>query len=680
MTLRPPEAGTHPAAAKTRAGSGLRGRALRRCGAVVLALALFGVPMVRTFAAREEPAAALSRLERSATGQAHLRPSTFRRDLARVGWELLHRPAGAERDQLLGRFRALSAVAYQRKHGVTVGWLREMERIEAAMKSPEAVHAERDALAALGWELRRVPSGSRWRAAWDRWFRATSLAQYLYGAETDVRRPGYRSAVEAETRLTDAMLARMVPSDPEAGLRPMLAAVGLLPAAPGTEESRALRDEALKQAVERLGQKLRAVAARLHVPLEKLSWERLGKENRQLQRGLLVLAVAATANFHGDRAIPFVTFAPPKRKHRADTARTGFGFLPLVELKSHEDAVALEGIELHHVGRGPAGANTTQTFERVKSMGGDMHHEHVHLVRRPGLPAALYFYGPEGRKLGPQARERTEAAIVTDHWRRANLYFDLRRAAYMGVLERRTSDSLTYYDYTSAEKLGRLYNHLAYGTHLRASELKMGTVGYRVAIYRNEQGMPDGSLEGYELRSVRDEAPQKDPQDRATREAAVNAIQRSLITGHYGLPPSALVAWCGELFRANYLRGPVEDRLAALHYNRPFGKLWASAPAFVKGTLASAEARTRLEEATQTNLGARLLLHDWKHDTTWLGLNRPQRVRALERVHRAQRAALVDVARGVEVDKCVRRFVRESGLVEEVGRSLGIPDLRRVGA
>jgi hypothetical protein len=165
------------------------------------------------------------------------------------------------------------------------------------------------------------------------------------------------------------------------------------------------------------------------------------------------------------------------------------------------------------------------------------------------------------------------------------------------------------------------------------------------------------------------------------REGILNAIQRTLTTGDYGLSQRAVSKWYRGMVRsAGGWRPPQEQVLESLHYNRgSISSLVSQAPQHVKGLLNST-ARETLTRHGDKNYGLKMLVHDWKQDTIWLGLPRRQRARAIARVHKVQVAALRRLASRPDPDgrlaaAAVSGFVRHSGLMDVVSRSLGLPML-----
>jgi hypothetical protein len=328
-----------------------------------------------------------------------------------------------------------------------------------------------------------------------------------------------------------------------------------------------------------------------------------------------------------------------------------------MEFMSPKDSVVLKGIEAHRRQRGRAGRNSRETFDALWALGSSTKYQHVHIP-----------YRPVRRK-----DSAGKSVFRTDHWRRANLLGELASAVSEGGKLRRVgNESVTFFDYLHSADLARLNDHLSGGRALAPSELKMAAVGYRSGLYVDPAtGRKDASLDGYEVRAVTTRTMSAE-----RREAWLDTIQLSLATGHLGIARRDLQGWYAQQLGERAGQVWAENRmLGRLHYNRPLGELLVDAPVHVKREL-NDHSIAYLKKHAGKNYGLKMLLHDWRNDTIWLGLSESDRSKALRRVESAQKRALSNVGFS-EDGKVIRTFILLARLVPAVQRSLGFELVKR---
>jgi hypothetical protein len=302
-----------------------------------------------------------------------------------------------------------------------------------------------------------------------------------------------------------------------------------------------------------------------------------------------------------------------------------------------------------------------------------MHWMHVHIPFRTGKHRA-------GRRPGA-------SVFLADHWRRANLYGELLTLLREGEIKCiAKGERMREFDYSWGEQVAQLNSHLRGVAPLSRETrdaLKMTAVGYRVQIYRDPKGNRLKGVEGYEVRDVDAKPRAETRKDRLRREGWLDAIQRSLYTGHYGINPGSLKRW----YKQNVPGGSVAaetDLLNGLHYRhyvsrggnyvldrgQPVIEVAAHSERAMGRRVAA-----RLPDLIERNYGVGMLIHDWSLDTMWLDVPRVERRAALLRIEKAQRRALGQLERGADAKRVMRDFVTRTNLLGYTARSLGIHDL-----
>jgi hypothetical protein len=410
------------------------------------------------------------------------------------------------------------------------------------------------------------------------------------------------------------------------------------------------------------------MAKELGVPVKQLKWAQL---DGRLKHDLLVGAMLDRGNFWESRAIPYVE-APrrPKVVHlysavTLDGKVYGPGegklppaFIPLVEYLSPSDARLLEGVELHRMKRGRGSDNVAETFSLTSGFDDAMSHQHLHIPYRPR-----------------QRRSRPMYAVLrTDHFRRAELFGALLAAARSNCLEKTSTDGVVFFNFADAGWMTQLNDHFQGVRPLGRGRLKMGAIGYRTGIYRNQKTGEVTADEGYEIRHVRVGRSAKED---ALTGAWVDAVQLSLATGSYGLKQRPLRRWFLRHFgKVKDDIGGQNEVLAGLHYNRDFNEMLDKPPAHLVRYLTPQV--KALFRRNKDNFAIKMLIHDWSSDSIWLSLTPGLRRAAIEQTRQAQLEVLDKLQKNLSsawLARMVGHFLRATKLIECTGRSLGMNQL-----
>jgi hypothetical protein len=631
------------------------------------------------------------------------RPAEHRARLAELGRLLRVTEGPVEGPWPL--FRELADALFEERHGAGRETHRRLAAAERAQRQG-APHAEvRRALAEAGRSLRaeRRGEGSALDGAVrDRFHRAVAITRYQRALAGE--RFGGESSVEIETQLTDSLIAMFRMKRPgrdggpigdllknrrlvrpsklsrwrrrrrearkarlEEKVRELDPSVSFdrLPE-PQQELKRSLERMLVEDWYDRARSSIERLAKERRVRPRKLTWDEVGKAlGPETLRDLLVGALAGRSDFERDRALPLVEVAKELRTTMLSNALT-LGdqqlepgeqqlvppFARRAEYRSAESTRNFDGVELHRRVRGPAGVTSTQTFELMWSLGSKMRHQHVHVP----FDARVHRLDRPG-----------SAEALADHWRRANLFGELLAARRTGELTPRRWGERTLFDYSSGTKVADLYRHLTGRLSLlRPAALKTSTVGYRIDLYTGPDGKIDRRLHGYEVRAIVG-SPGEPQEQRRYRETWLDALQRTLASGDYGIPRSR---W--KRYLANEMPDHPADRaraLEALHYNR--ADVLDRGPAELAPFLTD-RVKGIIEGRGHESYGLRMLVHDFSRDTIWLTLPEGEREAARQRVLDAQRRALQALEQGIETPRVVKDFALSSGLLEQTGRSLGM--------
>jgi hypothetical protein len=525
----------------------------------------------------------------------------------------------------------------------------------------------------------------------------SSLMRYTEITAADGRYRGASSSVEAETPLKwgvmglldvkgqkiGPLLDRLARQQIISDQKRLDARARLAKVKPGTSWFKL--DAGAKKAKQLLGRaelqadwmrvlpKLEKAAKEAGVAMRELSWDQVGERLGASEQDVLLrtaLSGVDLAEFQRNREL--------KPMHIPDSGRsvflqrdvvvggevlkgrvtlTGF-FNNKVEYRTERDMQVLNGIEAHRTRfRLRAGQNSSEVFDVLWALNSNMRSQHVHMPFRRRAPRTR--------------RKRVEQAVIrTDHWRRGNLFGELLSALDSGTLERKADGNTEYFNFTNGRDMSTLYYHLIGRERLLPAELKIRAIGYRTGIYKNSDGSKS-NLEGYEVRRISTGNRSETVAQRSVRETWLDSMQRSLNTGHWGINKSELDSWA-----KNKAGNNPEGAVVRLHYNSDMGSLLARVP---RALLNEAKAvRARIGALAEKNYAAKMLIHDWSGDTSFLALPAAERDPARARVVNAQRRALKAMATPrADVPSIIKTFIRESGLLDVVGRSLGMDALAK---
>ena len=447
--------------------------------------------------------------------------------------------------------------------------------------------------------------------------------------------PHHQTAVEIETRMSDRILDAMTTRDGTLG--PLLEEGGKKP-------PRFLRRMARGGDV------------------RDIQWDALSRR----QKLQLLRSQSRGRSFFDGRSIPGMRFRRAINKPIGSAVALGGRIARVGEPTASVDGVLMDkveymgpknvnkvsGIELHVRQPGRASRNARDAFTVVDLVGSPATQGHEHIPYR--IPRAVM----KGDRL---ARES-----LVDFYRRANMVGELLSVLEGYRLSPVRDGPVTYFDFLQADSLGALDQHLdsiarGRGGELGESSLKMGAVGFRTGELYG-----DPAMFGFEVRVLSKRRAQRG-------DRFVDALQKGVLTGRYGLARSRIEAWQRRALDPAVLGHPPtiadESRaLARLHYNRPIEAALADAPNDLRDAL-TPRVEKRLRREAETSYGLKMLVHDWSADPALAG-NR----RAIDRVRQAQRKALSALERGAADAVVVGNFVKESNLYQVFAESIGMND------
>lgn len=562
------------------------------------------------------------------------------------------------------QLKTLSNTAFEERHGAPRRVYAQMVSVERALESdaasPQAQRAAKRISRTASAYHRPQAFKLRERAE-----RARTLAEYERAVATS-RLPGATVSVELETALTYQFL-NLIELKGDGKIGQLIDAVENNPP-PNVRPDSSAELANLNQEYRRALARLTQYAKKHRRSVNDLTWDDIGQlsDGEVLQEILLIRSVAGLEQkFAENRSIPNIQFSRKKRSvnlaepltidgkaYRAGRVELPPMFQLRVEFASPSDMKILDRIEAHLTRRGKAGTISQDAYALVRALDSDMKHQHIHIPFR--LP-----------KDGPLSSLLT--ATLVDHWRRSNLLGELLTLRSDGRLKKNATLTNVSFDYADSNSLRKLFFHLRDQPYLYPDELKMAAVGFRLGIYTDlKSGAPEPNLVGYEVRAINTRHGSAEQ-----RTAWLNALQRGLITGHYGIGPETLRSWHGARFRNTKTTDDEAESLVNLHYNRPNYLLMQQLPRDLREKLPQRVANA-ITNAADQNYGLKMLLHDWSADTIWLALPKPQRAAAKQRVIDAQRVALKWMTDGDSIENALKFFVRRSELLEVVARSLGI--------
>lgn len=447
--------------------------------------------------------------------------------------------------------------------------------------------------------------------------------------------PHHETAVEIETRMSDRILDAMTTKD--GTLRPLLEEGGKRP-------PRFLRRMARGGDV------------------KDIQWDALSRR----QKIQLLRSQSRGRSFFGGRSIPGMRFRRAIDKPIGSEVKLGGRIARAGDRTASVDGVLMDkveymgptnvdkvsGVEMHVRQRGRASRNARDAFTVVDLMDSPATQGHEHIPYR--IPRAVM----KGDRI---ARES-----LVDFYRRANMVGELLSVLEGYRLTPVKNGTVTYFDFLHADGLSALDRHLdsiarGRGGELDESSLKMGAVGFRTGELYG-----DSRMFGFEVRVLSKRRAQRG-------DRFVDALQKGILTGRYGLARSRIEAWQRRALDPKVLghEPTVRDEseaLARLHYNRPIDVALAEAPGDLRDEL-TPRVEKRLRRESDRSYGLKMLVHDWSADPALAGNHR-----AIERVREAQRKGLSALERGAADGVVVGNFVRESNLYQVFADSIGMND------
>lgn len=396
-----------------------------------------------------------------------------------------------------------------------------------------------------------------------------------------------------------------------------------------------------------------------HREIGSVGWDELSRD----QKLDLLRVQSRGRQFFSDRRIPGILFrgslpVPPVGMRRGVTVSgrppadnrldVSQALLPMVEYVGPNAVEDVSGVEFHVRQAGPAGRNLgdARTISSVLRVWDPGMHQHI-----TGHVSPAVMRG-----------DAVERFRLVDFHRRVNTLAEMRAVLAGGSLQRVQEGTVTYFDFMHASDLGVMNEHFDALSHGRSSpiydhsQLKMAAVGFRTGeLYGNRR------MFGLEVRTL-----SADPDGH--NDELVDAVQRGVIGGDFGLPRSTLedlhTAAVGSARNPRAIIQAENHALAGLHYNRDISEMVAHAP---EGVQIDDGARQQLQQHAEQYLGLKMLVHDWSRDPALAG-----NASAAARVRTAQNTGLRALASGRSPDEVVHGFVQSSGLVDVFSHSLGI--------
>jgi hypothetical protein len=454
-----------------------------------------------------------------------------------------------------------------------------------------------------------------------------SRAQYRRKA------PKHETAVEIETRMTDKIMASLTTKD--GTVAPILRESG-------------------KSAPEFLVKMAGAKA------VESIKWDALNPA----QKLQLLQHASRGQSFFSNRNIPGLAFRKSIAKpvdrsvvlggketaKNSNSVRIDSVLLNKVEFMGPTNVEKVNGIEYHVRQTGRASRNANDAFTLGELFNSPAKSGHEHIPNR--IPKEV------------MRGNAVDRAGLVDFYRRANVTAELKAIKDGYAIKPVRDGSVTYFDFLHGKGVASLNNHLhsmaAKGSSsLGQSDLKMGAVGFRTGELYGDKGKF-----GFEVRTLH----KKD----GNRGKFVDAVQKGILTGHYGLRRSVMQKWHkANVPKASNDNAYVQKQssvLGALHYSRPIAQLLDGAPTSRHGMLTT-KVKQQLSEHAETHYGLKMLVHDWSKDPALMG-----NAKAQSKVLTAQKAGLDALARGEKPGRIIASFADRSGLYEAFTKSIGMND------
>jgi hypothetical protein len=455
-------------------------------------------------------------------------------------------------------------------------------------------------------------------------------------AEFRRKAPNHETAVEIETQMTGKIVDALTTRDGTVG--PILREGGKKPP------------------------RFLTWKAGLRGSVEDVRWDSLSRQ----QKLDVLRSQSRGRQFFASRLIPGVKFRRAIAKPTSarvllggkvaepgtDTVSVDGVLMDKVEFMGPKAVDDVSGVEMHIRQKGPAGRNARDAFTVAALLDSPARAGHQHMPVR--IPSRVMKGDP------------LERAMLVDFYRRSNMVGELESVLDGYALSPVRDGAVTYFDFLQADGLSAMNQHLDSMARtgrpaLGNDSLKMGAVGFRTGELYGDRKMI-----GFEVRTLSKDRVQ-------SRDVFVDAVQKGLLTGKYGLARSTFARWHDAAVGESATASAQGRALAGLHYNRSVGALLADAPADLQAALGG-KAGQRIRAEADKAYGLKMLVHDWGRDPALGGDAAARRT-----VRAAQLKGLERLAAGADAHDVTRRFVKESGLYDTFSRSIGMgdPSLRR---
>lgn len=448
-------------------------------------------------------------------------------------------------------------------------------------------------------------------------------------AEFRRKSPNHQTAVEIETRMTDKILDAITTRDGTVG---------------------AVLREGGKRPPAFLAGKARGG------DVESIPWDSLSRQ----EKIDVLRSQSKGRQFFDSRLIPGVKFRREISKPRlarvelgGKTAGPGKGTVSVdgvlmekVEYMGPKAVAEVSGVEFHVRQPGKASRNAKDAFTLVDLVDSPARAGHQHMPVR--IPSRV------------MAGDKVERAMLVDFYLRVNMVGELESVIDGYALSPVKDGSVIYFDFLQADGLAAMNQHLDSMARtgrpmLSNSSLKMGAVGFRTGeLYGDDRML------GFEVRTLSKKRVNGG-------DKFVDAVQKGLLSGKYGLKRSAFQGWHDAAVGEGGVRAQ-GNALSRLHYNRPVRELIESAPDDVKAALRGG-AGNRIRAEGEKAYGLKMLVHDWSADPALAGDTAGQK-----RIRTAQIKALGRLAAGGDAHQVTLEFVKGSGLYDTFAKSIGMDD------
>lgn len=399
---------------------------------------------------------------------------------------------------------------------------------------------------------------------------------------------------------------------------------------------------------------------------EKIEWELIPHPFKMD----LIKAVTAgkKTGFFADRRVPgikvketiSVNFEQDSRflgklyeagRHEIDVA----DIFRQVEYRGPSDIKRLKGLELHmRSSEQTAGELLKDAWKFQSGIGARKTYMHAHVVVKAPIPT-----------------DREAALNISEYYRRSNLLAELMTVAELGFLHSNKAfnwSSLsvtTFFDTARPRFFSGVYRQFIHGPENNGdlSPYKMGFVGFR-----DHRTYDQENVFGFEYRAIDRKG------DETLHGKVLDNLQYGLRTQRYGFTYEHMAEWMADKKMDIRDDFQVERALESAWYQQSYNQLYRRLPKEFKAALGGgAQAFFTVYALKVSDLGnhaLKMLLYDWSADPIYFKDSAAQQ--KIREVQKKVLSTLLHDSAIADPQQILRTFVRDSGLLEQVGKSFNL--------